>query len=498
MNTPDFYSFLLLFIGPLLCSLLSLRRCKSHTYFMLCTTGALIHVFLCGYFAWKVYKYGPISFLNSFFRLDPLSTYNMILVSMTFSIASLFTSSYFNTSNNKSHTYLSQRQLSRFSFLWNTFLISLQLIFVSNSRGMVWFAVEATTLVSAFLILLQGDKASIEAMWKYLLICSVGIAFGLMSIILFNVAATKSQLHDSLLLLNMLHEHATTLDPKLIRIAFIFAVVGFGTKAGIVPMHTWLPDAHSQAPTPVSAVFSGVMITAALYCVIRFTSIATACLNTNHAQNLLMLFGFLSMGLATLFICLQNDIKRLLAYSSIEHIGILCIGIGCGGSALPIVFFHMTVHTFTKVLAFFSAGKIIASYGTRTFNTIQGAAAAVPFWGKLFFITLLILGGSVPFPLFITKIGIFSQLFSERGIGLAIVYVSFSSIVFIVFLKKGLKVCFGMNCTPVMEHITSRNLDRIIGSIIITCLVVLGFWFPTHYKHILSSICQCVDLSIKK
>ena len=237
----------------------------------LCETMVMIPVL------YAVYKKGEIFFAGKLFFVDMLSAFHLILVAVIFSIASLYVPDYFKKAIDNGS--FDRRSCHRFTTLWCTFLFTLVLVLVANNMGLLWVALEATTLASSFLILSKNEPSSIEAMWKYLMICSVGIAFALIGTMLLSAASRQAFTEgSSSLLWTDLRNAASHFEPHLMLGAFVFAVIGFGTKAGLAPMHTWLPDAHSQAPTPVSAVFSGVMLNCALYCILRYLPLAEASL----------------------------------------------------------------------------------------------------------------------------------------------------------------------------------------------------------------------------
>lgn len=362
--------------------------------------------------ALRLCREGAFSLYGRNLLIDHLSMYHILLVNLVFLITAIYAGGYFKAKIEKGQ--LSLTYLKRYCMLWQAFQAMLLLVLMSNNIGVMWVALEATTLVSAFLIISDTDPLSIEAMWKYLLICSVGIVFAFMGTILTVAAAKKLQGTDSLFLFSQLKLHADQIDPQLMLFAFIFIVVGFGTKAGLAPMHTWLPDAHSQAPTPVSAVFSGVMLNCALFCVMRYLPITEAALGGDgQAHGILLLFGFLSLLFAAIFIPIQNDVKRFLAYCSVEHMGIIAIGLGIGGIGTFAALLHTTNHSLSKVLSFFSAGHIGDHYGTRDMKQISAASERVPLWGWTFFLSIMVLIGVAPFAVFMSEFLIIKEAFFQ-------------------------------------------------------------------------------------
>ena len=200
---------------------------------------------------------------------------------------------------------------------------------------MMWVAVEATTLSSAFLVGLYGRRASLEAAWKYVMICTVGVAFGLYgTVLVYSDAVNVLQHPTNAAFWTEIVKGAGSLDPTIIKIAFVFVLIGFGTKAGIFPLHAWLPDAHSEAPSPVSALLSGVLLKCALFIIIRYYVIVVQAVGPEFPQTLFLIFGTLSIGVAAFFIFVQRDIKRLLAYSSVENMGIIVLALGLAGRSV--------------------------------------------------------------------------------------------------------------------------------------------------------------------
>src|SRR3972149_5814174 len=283
-------------------------------------------------------------------------------------------------------------------------MLSMLLVCETNNLGL-WIAIEMTTLVSALLMILYSRKSSVEAAWEYMIICTVGITFALFGTILTYYAAVKilGENGDALNWTSLIAV-ADQFDPTIMKLAFIFILIGYGTKAGLAPMHTWLPDAHSEAPTPVSALLSGVLLNCAMYGIIRFYSIATKSTGAAFSSNLLIIFGLLSLGIAVPFIILQEDYKRLLAYSSVEHMGIVALGIGFGGVfGIFGAILHMFNHAMTKSLMFFGAGNILLKHDTKEIFNVSGVVKTMPATGAMFVVGALAITGSPPFFIFITE-----------------------------------------------------------------------------------------------
>ncbi len=328
--------------------------------------------------AWSVFTKGPVEAVGGWFYVDALSAYHLILLHMVFLLSSTYARSYFRHEAN-----FQAPQARRFGALWMGSLAAMSLVLVSNNLGMMWVGIEATTLLTAFLICTHVSAASLEATWKYLIMCSVGVAFAFIGTLLVAAAARPAHLSGpDMLLWTHLRQVAGSMDAGILKMGFIFLLVGYGTKAGLAPMHNWLPDAHSQAPAPVSAVFSGFLLNTALYCILRYVPLVEASSgDAGWATGLLEGFGVLSILVAAAFIVFQHDAKRLLAYSSVEHMGIIALGVGLGGFGTFAAMFHVMNHSLCKPLGFFSAGRLGQLYRTHDLAGLAGSARGAPVWG---------------------------------------------------------------------------------------------------------------------
>src|SRR5450759_5418293 len=292
----------------------------------------------------------------------------------------------------------------RFYFaLVHAFVATMVVTVLADNLGVLWIAMEGTTITSAVLVGFHGHQHGLEAAWKYIIVTTIGISFGLFGTVL--VYAAAAAVGASAMSWSAIMQVAPRLDPSIVRFGFIFVMVGYGTKAGLAPMHLWLPDAHSQAPTPVSALLSGVLIKCALLGFIRFQTIAAAACGPAFPAQVLLVFGLVSVVVATPFILAQHDLKRLLGYHSVEHVGIVALGLGFGG---PIgtygALLHVVNHGVTKALAFFAAGKAIARYGSRDMRVIRGLLAVAPIGATLLMLAALSLAGMPPFSIFVSEL----------------------------------------------------------------------------------------------
>src|SRR5258707_108277 len=304
---------------------------------------------------------------------------------------------------------------------------------MSNNLGIMWIAVELTTLASVFLITFHDKDTSLEAGWKFLVLGSLGLVFALLGTVLL-FAAGQGRLGEGMAALNWTRfiEAAPYLHPYPLRLGVVFALIGYGTKAGLAPMHTWKPDAYREAPSPAGALMAVGMLNGAVYCVLRIHIISKAALGPAFSGDLLLLLGLLSVLIATPFILVQWNLKRLLAYSSIEHVGIMTVGFGLGGQAGAFgALLHMTYHSFAKPVAFFAAGTLAQLHSSSNFNRIgTGTFSRAPVASGLLVLAALMITGSPPFGLFfsemiILKAGFFSPHVTATSIFLAALVVLF-------------------------------------------------------------------------
>ena len=361
----------------------------------------------------RLHEFSIESFLKSYFYLDALSVYFILLVNLVAFVASWYTAQFlaFNAQSG------SKTNPAWFHFLFNFFHFTMLVVPMVDNLVILWIAVELTTIFSALLVAYRGDRKSLEAAWKYIIITTTGIIFALLGTLFLANALPSgiakidvNPMNWSVLVNPKLF---TQLDDTFVKLSFLFILVGYGTKAGFAPMHTWLPDGHGEAPSPVSALLSGVLLKSALYALLRFYTIANLALGNNtFTSNIFLFSGLFSLALATPFILKRNKFKRVLAYHSLEHMGIIAFGIGIGG---PIALFgallHALNHALTKALIFLTYGNIRHEYARRGIEIEQedmkngaGALKSMPVSGMLLALGGLALVGSPPFNIFMSEI----------------------------------------------------------------------------------------------
>jgi hydrogenase-4 component F len=426
---------------------------------------------------WRVIGSGPVEAFNGLFYVDALSAYHLCVMAIVFVASSVYAWQYFMREVHSGHVTI--RGMHQYAGLWCCALAAMTLVLTSNNLGIMWVGIEATTLLTAFLICIPVKPASLEAMWKYLMICSIGVAFAFLGTLM--VVASASGLHMSLsdtLLWTKLRQGAVSLNPMLLKAGFLCLLVGYGTKAGLAPMHSWLPDAHSQAPAPVSALFSGFMLSAALYCIIRYLPIveATAGL-AGWGPQLLILFGIVSILVAAAFIIFQHDVKRLLAYHSVEHLGIITLGLGLGGLGTFAALFHTLNHSICKTLSFFAAGRLGQTYGTHDMTKMSGSLRSAPVWGVGLFGSLLALIGVAPFAIFMSEFQVLKAAVDRRATLSLILFLAGGSIVFVGALRHAISMAWG-EPSPISEPENAGKIEMLLVFVPLAILLVLGVWIP--------------------
>ncbi|MBF0547481.1 MAG: hypothetical protein HQM08_23780 [Candidatus Riflebacteria bacterium] len=440
-------------------------------------TGVFIAA-ICGSVAiWLTFTQGPIFGLSNWLFLDELSAYNLSIMLIIFTLSSIYSFRYFG--EELKENALSLVQIQTFAGLWAPALGAMTLVLISNNLGIMWVGMEATTLLTSFLICVHLTRGSLEAMWKYMLICSVGIAFAFLGTLMIRLAAKDLPLDpNQALLWTNLMAHTAALTPTLVKGAFIFIMVGYGTKAGLAPMHSWLPDAHSKAPAPVSAVFSGFMLNTALYCVIRYIPIVEATMgHTGWTLKLMTGFGLLSILIASPFILYQHDLKRLLAYCSVEQLGIITLGFGLGGYGTIAALFQTFNHSLCKTLAFFAAGRLGQIFGSHEMKRMAGCLKVSPIWGTAIFATILALIGVAPFCLFMSEFQILKAAVDSGQYLVAILFLIGTGTIFIGALGHLLPLVWGKPEEPI-ESISTNWIDVLLVVAPLFVLLLLGIWIP--------------------
>src|SRR5712691_6962547 len=380
----------------------------------------------------------------------------------------------------------------RFRIFANLCVFAMLFAVSSNNVGFMWIAIEATTITSAMLIPLHVTKASVEASWKYILIGSVGIALAFGGTVLgyFDFVSLAGR-QEAALNWTVLMASAPHLHPEVIQLAFVFILVGYGTKAGLAPMHTWLPDAHSEAPAALSAVMSGVMLAVALYAVIRWEAVVNASVGTGFTDSLYIALGVLSVGIASFSLVIQRNYKRMLAYSSIEHTGLICVGLALGPLGTFAAMLHLLNHTLAKSMMFFLTGRLLRRYHTTEMRQVSGLLKVMPWTGGLFAAGMLAVIGLPPFGLFISEFALFRAGFAAGRPWLMGLVLALLAVAFVSMIGHLNRMLYGVPTAGVPVGERDRWPLVPLGACV-TALTVLGLTVPAPLQTLLERIVEIV------
>jgi hydrogenase-4 component F len=440
-------------------------------------------VLLLGICAWKLHTDGVIQ-QGRYLRADGLTLLFLLNLTLIFVVVLAYSAGYLR--HIPKGRFSSPRWYYALLFL---FLFTMIAAYLSSNLGMLWIAIEATTLASALLVGFYNTKGAVEAGWKYLIVCTVGIAFALFGTIALYLAAVRSGIPADTALDWTALMSAPSLDGArdLVKLAFVFVIVGYGTKIGFVPMHSWLPDAHAEAPAPISAMLSAALLNCAMYALLRWNAITSHAIGDGFSHTLLLTFGSLSLIVAAFLMIVQRNLKRLLAYSSIEHMGIVALGIGIGG---PLGLFGALLHAFNhslaKTLLFFTTGRIRDSFATLRMDRIRGMGRALPFTSAALIIGAVAIVGLPPFGLFVSEFTILMAAFTGSYYLLAALMLIAFSIGFGALVFHFQRMLTGEPKAPPASSKLLASEVAAIGACIAS-LLILGLRIPLAFTSMIHS-----------
>ena len=429
---------------------------------------------------------------GEFLRADALSVWMILLISIVSLSTSIYAVRYFR--RDLAEATVSEKRFREFYVLTPFFATGMLLVVLANNLGVMWIAVEATALSSVLLVALYNRRTSLEAAWKYVMLGSLGLVLALFGTI-FTYAAAIGKTGGEMPSFNWsrLLAMAPQLDHHLITLAFVFVLVGYGTKAGLAPMHTWLPDAHSEAPSPTSAMLFGVSLKIAVYALLRFHILTTATLGSSFSRNLLLGFGLLSMLLAGPFVLTQKHLKRMLAYSSLEHVGLICVAVGMNA---PLTVFgallHMGYHALTKPVLFFAAGNIHQQFHTLDFRHIgSGLVRTMPVTGLLLGLAAVAVSGLPPFGLFVSELTVIIGGFTSRLAWVSVIILISLIFVFCGVLNKLAGVLLGPSVGEhKRENLSAGNITAM--SLPLGTLLLFTAWLPGSIRQLIEQAASII------
>lgn len=423
-------------------------------------------------------------------RADGLSALMIVVITLLGAIAALYGIGYIRAEYDDTHL----ARVRSFLALFQVFIFTMLLAVTTDNLGIMWVAIEGTTLATAFLVNLHNTPRSLEAAYKYLILSSVGIALAFIGTALLYYAGA-SRAGEIAVNWTSLRAAASSLNPQVVRLAFAFILVGYGTKAGLAPMHTWLPDAHSEAPAPISALMSGVLLNVGLYALMRFKAVADIAVGANFAGPWLVGIGLLSLAVAAAFLVTSRNYKRMLAYSSVEHVGVICMGLGFGGYwGVLGALLHVINHALSKSLLFILSGNILLKYQTTDIRRVRGLLRASPLTAGAFLTGTLALIGLPPFGPFMSEFLIFRAGLESGPVWVVVLGVALLAVAFAGMLGSVNQMLYGAPLEK-LEHgdVLRWSLAPLV--INIALLLVLGLTLPRAVAEALEAALRVLGVS---
>ena len=439
----------------------------------------VLSLFACGHMAItaRMLIVTPPESPGGWFHLDALGKIVLLSTSMLFLTCAIYSIGYLNYRRERSNRTLCVGLL--------VCLAAASLVTITHHLGLMWVALETTTISMAPLIYFNRNARSIEATWKDLLIGSVGVALALIGLYFLAYATIVAKVEPSLLLDDLMR-YAGKLSSGWVHAAVVFLLVGFGTKMGLAPLHTWKPDAYGEAPGLVGALLSGGLVNLAFLALLRVYQLSLATNEILFFQNVLIVMGLVSMIFAAVFMARQADFKRMLAYSSVEHVGIMAVALGLGGKAIFGALFHVLANGLTKGVLFLSSGNIHRSYNSKSTDHVRGALRRLPWSGGLFLAGFIAITGSPPFAPFISEFTIVSSAFTQGRMLIGAIFLISLTVIFIGMALTVLPMVMG-DVPPDSESTSYRDSFWTVGPPLALLLLVfvLGVWIPAPLMELL-------------
>lgn len=456
---------------PILAGILMiLFRRRWFDTFML-NAYAILHFIITSIVCFCPVQEGLLS--TKYFAFDETNKIFMLVLSIVFLMVAIYNNGY------SKNIQFNDKKIRRYTLMILTFVLAMTGAILSTGLGLAWVFVEATTLSSAYLIYFNRTKHSIEAAWKYVFICSIGIAMAFVGIILLNLATGEI----NSLSFDVLYENALTFDAFWLKLAFVFMVFGFGAKMGLAPIHFWLPDAHSEAPSPISALLSATLLNSAFLIIVRVFKLMELANTDSYARIILLLMGFLSLFVTAVFVYHIKNYKRMLAYSSIENMGILAIGTALGGVAYFAVVLHLIGHSLAKASFFLTAGNVLELFETKRTKSIKALIKHDGKTGWLWVASFLAICAFPTSVLFISEFLMIKKMIVDKHYILCALFVLLLTIVLYGIGKVVLKMAFGKQSEEKID-IVNKNKSKIsswmyVPQIIMLIIVfTLGVYIP--------------------
>ena len=438
----------------------------------------------------RVAEHGKISQLNGFLQADGLSAIVVVLTGFVSFVCAIYAIGYFR--RDEAQGRVSEKQLRHYYVLTPLFVFAMLLAPLADNLGVMWVAIESTTLASVLLVTFYNQKTSFEAGWKYAILGSVGISLALFGTVITYSSAVGvlgEHAHEGMSW-SVLSQIADKFNPTAMRLAFVLVLLGYGTKAGLAPMHTWKPDAYAEAPVPAATLLGAGFINCAIYSIMRFDVLAEKCLGHDFPSKLMVGFGVFSIVLAAPFVLVQRNFRRLLAYSSIDHAGIMVAALGFGGrlGVLGAVL-HMVFHAVTKPLLFFSAGNVQQEFGSPHFRKVRGAIHTLPWTACLLLLAAFAVTGTPPFSIFQSEFTALSAALEANRAVAAGLFTAGVVTIFVGFLIHMANLNFG---TPGESRSRAPECPWKLSAMLLVAasLLMLAFWLPLPLQKLITQSTQ--------
>lgn len=478
---------------PPLFAVLALTKCFSNK--VLHWGNRLTALVVAGAFVRMTTILAPNAvFTNGIFYLDALSMWLLFIVISLYLAAALLSKSYLEKEATRGYLDRAITFMGKYYALFTTFVWTMFLVLVTQNLGLMWVCIEATTLVSALLVSFKHTRCALEATWKYIMVCTVGICLALLGTIILYYAQLTVLGPGKPLDWVWLKENAILLNPNLVKMAFLFMIIGYGTKIGLAPMHTWLPDAYSQAPSLISGLLSGALCACAIYVLLRNLVIIVPTVGIAFVSHILYAFAFLTVAIAVPFAIVQRDIKRLLAYSSMENIGIMIMGLAIfTPTATSAVLLHLFNHAMIKFALFFLAGTIIQEYQTSNMMRIHGMMGETPYTATFTLLGMFAILGMPPFGIFFSKFTIIMEVFKSGNYFLGSFFILLLAGVLMGVVYHFLRM---LSCTSkrkaLGELLTFKSMAILCIMLISTIVFSTGLGHFPYLQVLLSSATQII------
>lgn len=425
----------------------------------------------------------PAGLIGQFFQFDALNSYFFFVMSIVFAASAVYNTGYISKSDRR------QSEYNYYSIGMIAFVFSMTGALLSTSLGLSWVFVEATTLSSAYLIYFSRSKHALEAVWKYVFICSIGISLAFVGIVLLLIGCGSR----NSLLFKDLFANALNISPFWLKISFVFYFVGIGTKMGLAPVHSWLPDAHSEAPSPISAMLSAAMLNTAFFMIMKMFSLMELADLGVYARTLMLIMGLLSLFVPAVFILIIKDYKRMLAYSSIENMGIMAAAVSLGSAGIFAALLHLLGHSMIKTSLFLTAGNVQKLFRTKAIGKVSGIIKVDRLTGWLLVLSFIGIAGLPPSPLFLSELLLLKAILAEKAYILIPLVFGLLTIVLFGMGSIIVNMAFGQRPVTLKEEKVPLGISMYLPQIILVlCAFIAGIYFPGFLLNMISSAAAAI------